>query len=258
MPFIISTSVIFICLTCVAIALYLTTSADRRIPAVLFINLAFLVGVFLAALLHASIAVMLILAAVWLVGVQLARRLHEMRMRRKAQVPEQTQRMHKSRSRFFGSQRASLWITVAIYISAVFAGIGLIQHLPQSMIQTLTETFWLLMVVTVTAWIISGAFLLAFRDGIRAPANFARTALIISVIFTFVVCGSAWPIAVGNHIGTSPLAALSILMMFVPRLLLETHDAGLTPVKPLNYLNHLVSALTTNNQARPRLVHKQH
>lgn len=258
MSFILSASVIFACLTCVAIALYLTTPTDRRTQAVLFINLAFLVGVFLAALLHASIVVMLILAAVWLVGLQLARRLHEKHLRRKAQAPEQAQGTHKSRSRFFGGRRTSFWITATIYVSAVFAGIGLIQHLPQSTIQTLTETFWLLMVVTVTGWTISGAFFLTYREGIRAPANFARTAIIISAILTFIVCGSAWPIAVGNHLDKSPLAALSILMMFVPRLLLEARDSGSTPVKPLNYLNYLVSTLATNSRAKQRLVHKQH
>lgn len=141
--------------------------------------------------------------------------------------------------RVLWNKRMSLWIMAVIYVPTLLAAWGLVRRLPTQVLQTLTDVFWILLVVAAGAWTVSGALLVFPRARASVPIDVARVVIMVSVVLAFIVGWSATPLAIGHHLLRSPTFFAAGLLMIAPRWLLEDWTFEPSPIRQLNQLSHL-------------------
>lgn len=146
-----------------------------------------------------------------------------------------------SRVRVLWNKRMSLWIMAVIYVPTLLAAWGLVRHLPTPVLQTLTDVFWVLLVLAAGAWTVSASLLIFPRARASVSIDVARVVIIVSVVLAFIVGWSATPLAVGHHLLRSPIFFAAGLLMIAPRWLLEDWTFEPSPIRQLNKLSHLYS-----------------
>lgn len=239
MMFTISVFVLFVALVSILIVLFFTKPAEQRQPIALGINLAFLVFVLLTFIFHTSIDITLPVALVWILALLFTQRHFKNLAHGPGRMHGQVTSSPKAKIRILWNHRASVWIMAFTYVPAVFVALGLVHLLARNMLQTLTGVFWIVVIVTLAGWTITGILTLSLRQKIQVPIKGIRAALIGSAALTFVVGWAAWPLAAGHHLLESPVTIVALVVAFTPRLLMEDRLDEPSPIRPLNLLNNL-------------------
>lgn len=239
MMFTISVFVFFVILVGVLIVLFFTKPAKQRRPIILGINFAFLVFLLLTFIFRLSIDITLPVALVWILALVFTQRHYEKAADGLERAHTHVKSSSKAKVRILWNHRISIWIMALIYVPAVFVALGLVHLLPRDILQPLTGVFWIVVIVALAGWTITGILTLSVFRGINVPIRVIRSALLGSAILTFVVGWAAWPLAAGHHLLESPLTIVALVVAFVPRLLMEDRLDEPSPIRPLNLLNNL-------------------
>ncbi|HKS93033.1 MAG TPA: hypothetical protein VJS16_00065 [Gammaproteobacteria bacterium] len=239
MMFTLSVFVLFVALLSILIVLFFTKPAKQRRPIILGIISAFLVFVLLTFIFHTSIDITLPVALVWILALVFAHRYYAKVVAGTGHTRGRLTSSSKVKVHILWNHRASVWIMAFTYVPAVFVALGLVHLLPRYMLQPLTGVFWIVVIVALAGWTITGILTLSIFRGINVPIRVIRAALVGSAVLTFVVGWAAWPLAAGHHLLESPLTIVALVVAFAPRLLMEDRLDEPSPIRPLNLLNNL-------------------